>query len=107
MPHRHKHSRNIVVVPRQWPTWRRRPSTASPAAWAAAGAAVRRLHDAPLPPWPGRLHDALLVPWPGRKLDDIASQLDSECTWLVTNGVLPADLVTRNRQVAEAALRPS
>ncbi|WP_372455617.1 phosphotransferase [Sphaerisporangium fuscum] len=26
--------------------------------------------------------------------------------WLVTNGVLPADLVTRNRQVAEAALRP-
>ena len=30
------------------------PSAASPAAWAAAGAAVRRLHDAPLPPWPGR-----------------------------------------------------
>src|SRR5690349_23891027 len=30
------------------------PSTASPAAWAAAGAAVRALHDAPLPPWPGR-----------------------------------------------------
>ena len=30
------------------------PSPASPAAWAAAGAAVRRLHDAPLPPWPGR-----------------------------------------------------
>jgi hypothetical protein len=26
------------------------PSTASAAAWAAAGAAVRRLHDAPLPP---------------------------------------------------------
>ena len=30
------------------------PSAASPAAWAAAGAAVRMLHDAPLPPWPGR-----------------------------------------------------
>src|SRR5437764_12970250 len=30
------------------------PSTAPPAAWAAAGAAIRRLHDAPLPPWPGR-----------------------------------------------------
>src|ERR1700686_804177 len=30
------------------------PSTASPAAWTAAGAAVRTLHDAPLPPWPGR-----------------------------------------------------
>ncbi len=30
------------------------PSTASSAAWAAAGAAVRMLHDAPLPPWPGQ-----------------------------------------------------
>ena len=33
------------------------PSTASPAAWAAAGAAVRMLHDAPLPPWPGKSLD--------------------------------------------------
>src|SRR4051794_41744423 len=30
------------------------PSTASSAAWAAAGAAVRILHDAPPPPWPRR-----------------------------------------------------
>src|SRR3954464_6437612 len=30
------------------------PSTAPPAAWSAAGAVVRRLHEAPLPPWPGR-----------------------------------------------------
>ena len=30
------------------------PSAASPAAWAAAGAAARMLHDAPLPPWPGQ-----------------------------------------------------
>jgi aminoglycoside phosphotransferase (APT) family kinase protein len=71
-----------------------RPSVASPAAWAAAGAAVQRLHDAPLPPWPGK------------SLEEIASRLDRECEWLVTNGVLPAGLVTRNRQVAEAALRP-
>jgi aminoglycoside phosphotransferase (APT) family kinase protein len=70
------------------------PSTTSPAAWAAAGAAVRMLHDAPLPPWPGR------------SIDELALELDGECEWLVTNGVLPADLVTRNRQVAEAALRP-
>jgi aminoglycoside phosphotransferase len=70
------------------------PSTASPAAWAAAGAAVRVLHDAPLPPWPGR------------SLDELASRLDGECDWLVTNGVLPADVVARNRGVAEAALRP-
>jgi aminoglycoside phosphotransferase len=70
------------------------PSIASTAAWAAAGAAARTLHDAPLPPWPGR------------SLDEIASELDGECEWLITNGVLPADLVTRNRRIAEAALRP-
>ncbi|WP_199561946.1 phosphotransferase [Micromonospora deserti] len=70
------------------------PSTASSSAWAAAGAAARMLHDAPLPPWPGR------------RLDEIASDLDGECEWLVTNGVLPTDVVTRNRRVAEAALRP-
>ncbi|MDF5757412.1 phosphotransferase [Spongiactinospora sp. TRM90649] len=73
------------------------PSPASPAAWAAAGAAIRRLRDAPLPPGPGQA---------GRGLDELAANLDGECEWLVTNGVLPADLVTRNRQVAEAALRP-
>ncbi|MGZ6795129.1 MAG: phosphotransferase [Nocardioidaceae bacterium] len=70
------------------------PSTASSAAWAAAGAAARMLHDAPLPPWPGP------------SLDEIASSLDCECTWLLENDVLPRDLVMRNRQVAEAALRP-
>jgi aminoglycoside phosphotransferase (APT) family kinase protein len=73
------------------------PSTASPAAWAAAGAAIRKLHDAPLPPLPGRA---------GRSVVALAAELDDECERLVTNGVLPADLVTRNRQVAEAALRP-
>jgi aminoglycoside phosphotransferase (APT) family kinase protein len=70
------------------------PSAASPAAWAAAGAAVRRLHDAPLPPWSGG------------SLGELATQLDGECAWLVTNGVLPTELVARNREVAEAALRP-
>jgi hypothetical protein len=70
------------------------PSTASSAAWAAAGAAVRTLHDARLPPWPGRS--------PG----ELASRLDGECEWLVANDVLPADLVTRNRRLAETALRP-
>jgi aminoglycoside phosphotransferase (APT) family kinase protein len=69
-------------------------SPASPAAWAAAGAAARRLHEAPLPPWPGP------------RLDEIAAHLDGECEWLVTTGVLPADLVTHNRRIAEAALRP-
>jgi aminoglycoside phosphotransferase (APT) family kinase protein len=71
-----------------------KPSTASAAAWAAAGAAVRTLHDAPLPPWPGRSVDA------------IASRLDPECEWFVANDVLPAHVVTCNRRLAEAVLRP-
>src|SRR5581483_6708037 len=50
------------------------PSPASAAAWAAAGAAARMLHDAPLPPWSGR------------RLDEIASRLERECAWLVTSG---------------------
>ncbi len=71
-----------------------RPSTASPAAWAAVGAAVRSLHDAPLPPRTGR--DA----------GGIAAALDAECARLVADDVLPAGLVERNRRVAGAALRP-
>lgn len=71
------------------------PSTASPAAWAAAGAAVRRLHDAPLPPRKSR------------RTSEQARRLDSECTWLMESDVLPADLVMRNREIAQAALRPS
>jgi aminoglycoside phosphotransferase (APT) family kinase protein len=69
------------------------PSTASPAAWAAAGAAIRTLHDAPLPPWPGR------------SVEEFASRLDGECEWLVANDILPAQVVTRNRRLAETALR--
>src|SRR5690348_12712788 len=68
------------------------PSTASAAAWAAAGAAARKLHDAPLPPWPGR------------SLEELVSRLEAECRWLAE--VLPPELVARNRRVAEAALRP-
>ncbi|MFI2620077.1 phosphotransferase family protein [Streptomyces sp. NPDC018584] len=74
-----------------------RPPTGSPAAWAAAGAAIRKLHEAPLPPRPGRA---------GRSIVALAAELDDECERLVTNAVLPTDLVTRNRRVAEAALRP-
>src|SRR5262249_23352206 len=70
------------------------PSTASPAAWAAAGAPAPVPPPAPPPPRPG----------PGR--GERAARLDGESAWLVTNGVLPTDLVTRNRRIAEAALRP-
>jgi Ser/Thr protein kinase RdoA (MazF antagonist) len=71
-----------------------RPSTSSPAAWAAAGAAARTLHHAPLPRWAGR------------SIDQFAAELDRECEWLVVNDVLPTDVVTRKRRVAETALRP-
>lgn len=73
------------------------PSTGSPAAWAAAGAAIRTLHDAPLPSRQGRA---------GRSSAALAAELDEECGLLVTSGLLPAGLVARNRRVAEAALRP-
>lgn len=71
-----------------------KPSTASPAAWAAAGAAARTLHEAQLPPWPGR------------DRDELAAEIDRECAWIIATGVLPGDVVTRNRAIAEAALRP-
>jgi aminoglycoside phosphotransferase (APT) family kinase protein len=70
------------------------PSSASPASWVAAGAALRRLHDAPLPARPGR------------NLDELASRLAEECDWLVANDVVPADVVRRNRRLAETVLRP-
>lgn len=70
------------------------PAVTSARAWAAAGAAVRMLHDAPVPLWPS-----------GRR-GESASRLDEECQWLVRSGTLPADLVARNRGVAEAVLRP-
>lgn len=70
------------------------PSTASPAAWAAVGAAIRRLHDAPLPPWPGR------------DVQGLATRLAGECEWLVVNNILPVDVVTANRRLAEKVFRP-
>ncbi|GAA1479224.1 phosphotransferase [Nocardioides aestuarii] len=70
------------------------PSTASAAAWRAAGAAVRSLHDAPLPPWPSRRGSTR------------GEALAGECDWLVSYEVLPADLVDHNRGLAERALRP-
>jgi aminoglycoside phosphotransferase (APT) family kinase protein len=69
------------------------PSTASPAAWAAAGAAIRTLHEAPLPPWPGR------------SVDELAFQLAEECDCLVANDVVSVDVVRPNRRLAETVLR--
>jgi len=69
------------------------PSTASSEAWEAAGAAARRLHEAPLPPWRGR------------SAEEIAEELEVECHWLIANEVLPAELINRNRAFAKTVLR--
>jgi len=70
------------------------PSSASSGAWAAAGAAIRMLHSAALPPRRGHT------------VDELASRLAGECDWLVANDVLPPAVVAPNRERAESVLRP-
>ena len=70
------------------------PVTASSSAWTAVGATIRTLHDAPLPPWPGP------------DVDQLAARLDEECDWLIDQDVLPADVIARNRELAQTVLRP-
>ena len=81
------------------------PSRASSTAWVAAGAAIRALHDAPLPPWPSSQCQQQPT-LSSRGTVEFPPQFKSECEWLVTNNVVSADVVRRNRQCAEAALRP-
>lgn len=81
------------------------PSPASAAAWTAAGAAVRALHDAELPPWSSSQSQQQPVR-NSRDAMEFPPLLDAECEWLIANGVVSADVVRRNRLVAEAALRP-
>jgi aminoglycoside phosphotransferase (APT) family kinase protein len=69
------------------------PSDASPAAWAAAGAAVRVLHRTPPPPWPGK------------RPEGFASRLDEERDWLLDRALLPAEVVLQNHRIATSALR--
>lgn len=69
------------------------PTSRSSAAWRSTGAAIQKLHGAPLPPW--------IAPGPS----EITTELDAECEWLVTSGVLSDELVVRNRDVAAVALR--
>ena len=52
------------------------------------------------------MHDGPLPPWPGRTADAIAADLERECAWLIAGNVLPVDVVTHNRRIAEVALRP-
>ncbi|AXK46518.1 phosphotransferase enzyme family protein [Brachybacterium saurashtrense] len=70
------------------------PSEASPASWSAAGRVIRRLHEAPLPPMPGR------------PLAGVEAELERESEWLLAHSPLPAEVVQRNREIARGALRP-
>src|SRR6185312_2650445 len=83
----------VAPIPTPDVLWRKPPVLALAA---LPGKALGRL---------GEPSTASAEAWPGRGPDEIASHLDEECEWLVTAGVLPADLVTRNRRIAEAALR--
>lgn len=69
-------------------------TTASAAAWVATGATLRRLHEAPLPPWPGPA------------MAEIAAELERESAWLLEHESLPREVILRNREIARAALRP-
>jgi aminoglycoside phosphotransferase (APT) family kinase protein len=52
------------------------------------------------------LHDAPLPPWPGRSVDECSAHLAAGCEWLTAHAVLPADVIEHNRRIAETALRP-
>lgn len=81
------------------------PSRAPSAAWVSAGAAVRMLHNTALPPWQSSQCQQRPV-LSGRGAVEFPPLLNSECEWLVANGVVSSDVVRRTREVAEAALRP-
>jgi aminoglycoside phosphotransferase (APT) family kinase protein len=81
------------------------PSRASSAAWVAVGVAVRALHDAPLPQWPSSQCQQRPV-LSRRGTVEFPPGLESECEWLVANDVVSAEVVGRNLEIAEAALRP-
>lgn len=69
------------------------PSHASRSAWMAAGATVRTLHDAPLPPWPDT--DAESLP----------ERLNTACEWLGAHNAVEVEVIDRNRRLAERVFR--
>ena len=79
-----------------------RPSTASPAAWAAVGETIRRLHDAPLPPW--RLPYTNAARWDSAQA--LEATLDTECDWLTAHQILPTHVIGINRARARSVSQP-
>ena len=45
--------------------------------------------------------------WRSRRASERTAELDGECAWLLANDDLPAELVARNRELAQPALGPS
>jgi aminoglycoside phosphotransferase (APT) family kinase protein len=70
------------------------PSPVGPASWTAAGAAVRAVHDTPLPSWSGQ------------SVDQLAERLDEACEWLLANDTIPTEVLEHNRRLAQLVLRP-
>ena len=70
------------------------PTTPS-SAWVAAGAVLRRLHDLPLPPWPGT------------RPDETAADVDECVRWLADRGLVERRHLERAARVAQPALRRS
>lgn len=68
-------------------------SPVGPASWTAAGAAVRALHDTPLPSW-----DA-------RSADELVERLDEACAWILANEAVPVEVLEHNRRRAQLVLR--
>ena len=69
-------------------------SPVGPASWTAAGAAVRVLHETPLPSWGGQ------------SIDELVERLDEACAWIRTNEAVPPAVLEHNRWLAQLVLRP-
>ncbi len=70
------------------------PSPMGPASWIAAGAAVRAVHDTPLPSWAAK------------SVDELAERLDEACEWILANDAVPTEVLEHNRRLAQLVLRP-
>lgn len=71
------------------------PSPVGRASWTAAGAAVRAIHETPLP-----------VPASAETTGTLAQRLDEACERVLAHDVVPAEVLERNRQLARLVLRP-
>ncbi|NAZ74340.1 phosphotransferase [Kineococcus sp. T13] len=72
------------------------PSPVGPAAWTAAGAALRAVHETPSP-----------VPASAGPADRLAQRLEDACEWILAHEAVPADVLERNRELARLVLRPA